>query len=208
MTPSLPDDLDVLARPLTYLTWEVRSADGAEHAVSIYDSTSALLTVNEPAQKVEWKREAMGDLTALRAGTVDQTLLQPAGDDTRIDWGYVYVAADSSQARAAMGWSRELLERFVELGIAPRSRRRPRAPRGQRPRAVPGVRLRPGKGRRRAGLAAPDDRLRRDLRDQVPRPEAATVLAKGRRRARRPPQERPSRIMPAWSVAARHSTAS
>ena len=27
MTPSLPDDLDVLARPLTYLTWDVRSVD-------------------------------------------------------------------------------------------------------------------------------------------------------------------------------------
>ena len=28
MTPALPDDLDVLARPLTYLTWDVRSVDG------------------------------------------------------------------------------------------------------------------------------------------------------------------------------------
>src|SRR5579883_3237886 len=98
MTPSLPDDLDVLARPLTYLTWGVRSIDGAAHAVSIYDSTSALLAVNTPEQRVEWRREAIADLTALRAGTVDQTLLQPAGDDTRIDWGYVYVAASSEQA--------------------------------------------------------------------------------------------------------------
>ncbi len=93
MTPSLPDDLDVLARPLTYLTWSVRSVDGAAHVVSIYDSTSSLLAVHAPAQQVQWKREAIGDLTALRAGTVAQTLLQPAGDDTRIDWGHVYVAA-------------------------------------------------------------------------------------------------------------------
>ena len=28
LTPALPDKLDVLARPLTYLTWEVRSVDG------------------------------------------------------------------------------------------------------------------------------------------------------------------------------------
>ena len=34
MTPALPDDLDVLARPLTYLTWDVRSADGGSHAVA------------------------------------------------------------------------------------------------------------------------------------------------------------------------------
>ena len=100
MTPSLPDDLDVLARPLTYLTWDVRSVDGVEHEISIYDGTGALLTVNEPDQKVESRRETSGDLTVLRAGTVDQTLLQPAGDDTRIDWGYVYVAASSARAKA------------------------------------------------------------------------------------------------------------
>ena len=57
LTPALPDDLDVLARPLTYLTWDVRSVDGAAHVVSIYDSTSALLAVNTPDQKVEWARE-------------------------------------------------------------------------------------------------------------------------------------------------------
>ncbi len=115
-TPSLPDDLDVLARPLTYLTWDVRSADGKNHEVSLYESTSALLTVNEPSQKVEWKREAMGDLTALRAGTVDQTLLQPAGDDTRIDWGYVYLAAPTAQTSSAIGASSELAAGFAERG--------------------------------------------------------------------------------------------
>jgi hypothetical protein len=119
MTPSLPDDLDVLARPLTYLTWQVRSSDGAEHAVSIYDSTSALLTVNEPGQKVETRREAIGDLSALRAGAVAQTLLQPAGDDTRINWGHVYVAAPSSQAKAATGRSPALQRSFIERGMLP-----------------------------------------------------------------------------------------
>ena len=51
MTPALPADLDVLARPLTYLTWDVRSVDGIAHAISIYDSTSALLAVNSPTRK-------------------------------------------------------------------------------------------------------------------------------------------------------------
>jgi Domain of unknown function (DUF4965)/Domain of unknown function (DUF5127)/Domain of unknown function (DUF1793)/Domain of unknown function (DUF4964) len=119
MTPALPEDLEVLARPLTYLTWEVRSVDGAEHAVSIYDSTSALLAVNTPAQKVEWARQTMGPLVALRAGTVDQTLLQPAGDETRIDWGYVYTAAPAVDARAAIGDGGALAGSFVERGVLP-----------------------------------------------------------------------------------------
>ncbi len=101
MTPALPDDLDVLARPLTYLSWDVRSVDGIAHVVSIYDSTSGLLAVNEPGQKVQWDRPATTGMTAMRVGTVDQTLLRPAGDDTRIDWGYAYVAAPARESQGA-----------------------------------------------------------------------------------------------------------
>ena len=55
----------------------------------------------------------------LRVGTVDQTLLQPAGDDTRIDWGHAYVAAPAAQAQAAIGASATLLDRFVNRGDLP-----------------------------------------------------------------------------------------
>ncbi len=119
MTPALPDDLDVLARPLTYLTWEVRSLDRAGHTVSIYESTSALLAVNTPDQQVDWTRVPVRDMTVLGVGTVDQTLLQPAGDETRIDWGYAYAAAPSGQSRATIGASAELLKSFVEHGTLP-----------------------------------------------------------------------------------------
>jgi len=103
MTADLPHDLDVLARPLSYLTWSVKSVDGRPHAVSVYDSTSSQLAVNTADQPVTWQREAMGPLTALRVGTEAQTLLRPAGDDTRIDWGYAYAVAPSADAKAAIG---------------------------------------------------------------------------------------------------------
>ncbi len=115
MTPALPDDLDVLARPLTYLTWTVQSVDGRAHEVAIYDSTSALLAVNEPDQEVEWSRETTkGKLTLLRVGTSDQTLLRPSGDDTRIDWGYAYASAPMS--RSAIGPNEAMLKSFVDSG--------------------------------------------------------------------------------------------
>ena len=40
-TPALPNDLDVLARPVTYLTWDVKSVDGQADKVSLYDSVSS-----------------------------------------------------------------------------------------------------------------------------------------------------------------------
>jgi len=119
MTPALPHDLDVLTRPLSYITWQVRSTDGAEHKVSIYDSTSSQLAVNAPDQKVRWEREAMGELTALRVGTEQQPLLAPAGDDARIDWGYAYSAAPRSQATAAIGADDALTKAFVGGGPLP-----------------------------------------------------------------------------------------
>ena len=43
MTPALPNDLDVMSRPETYVTWTVQSRDGKHHAVSLYFDASAQL---------------------------------------------------------------------------------------------------------------------------------------------------------------------
>src|SRR5580658_678415 len=119
MRPALPDDLEAMALPLSYITWEVRSKDGQPHAVSIYDSTSSQLAVNHGEEKVAWSREKAGNLTALRVGTVNQNVLGSSGDDHRIDWGYAYAAASSSQAKAAIGADKTLLDAFVTFGSLP-----------------------------------------------------------------------------------------
>lgn len=116
MTAALPDDLEVLTRPLTYITWDVKSIDGKPHAVSIYHSVSSALAVETTDQKVQWSRETMGLLTALKVGTVEQTLFLPAGDDTRIDWGYAYSVAPSAQSLSVVGSSNALLKSFVDQG--------------------------------------------------------------------------------------------
>ena len=45
MTAALPDDLDLLSRPVTYVIWSAQSADGKSHDVSVYFDASAELTV-------------------------------------------------------------------------------------------------------------------------------------------------------------------
>lgn len=119
MTAALPHDLDVLTRPVGYITWTVRSTDGSAHSVSLYDSTSSELAVNTPDEPVVWAREPMGALTALKVGTEDQPIFQTAGDDVRIDWGYAYAAAPNAQAKAAIGANEALLGRFVAQGDLP-----------------------------------------------------------------------------------------
>ena len=116
LRPALPGDLEAMALPLSYITWEIRSADGQSHAVSLYDSTSSQLAVNKTSEKVEWAREKAGNLTALRVGTVDQRVLGSSGDDHRIDWGYAYAAALSSQAQAAIGADESKRAEFLSGG--------------------------------------------------------------------------------------------
>ncbi len=119
MTAALPSDLSVFSRPLSYLTWDVHSVDGATHQVSIYDSTSSRLAVNEPGEPVTWSRVAAGDLSVMRAGTQAQPILGSAGDDHRINWGYAYVAAPTAQASAVIGANKVLLDQFIQSGNLP-----------------------------------------------------------------------------------------
>ena len=119
MTPALPNDLDALALPLSYITWQVRSVDGKNHDVALYDSTSSQLTINRHNEPVEWSRESAGDLTALRIGTVEQPVVGSSGDDHRINWGYAYAAAVGKQSKSAVGANESLLRNFISTGELP-----------------------------------------------------------------------------------------
>jgi len=119
LTPALPYDLEALSLPLSYLTWQVRSIDGKTHQVAIYDSASSQIAVNHPEELVVWKREAAGALTALRVGTLEQAVFNSAGDDHRINWGYLYAAAPTGQSVSTIGADTTLLNSFVTRGTLP-----------------------------------------------------------------------------------------
>jgi Domain of unknown function (DUF4965)/Domain of unknown function (DUF1793)/Domain of unknown function (DUF5127)/Domain of unknown function (DUF4964) len=117
MTPVLPNDVEVMARPVTYVTWRVQSLDGAEHAVSLYFDASAELAVDTPAQQVVASRYQFGGRTALRVGSEQQPILQKAGDSIRIDWGYLYaLPSPGSGADEVITTRRRAREKFAETG--------------------------------------------------------------------------------------------
>jgi Domain of unknown function (DUF4965)/Domain of unknown function (DUF1793)/Domain of unknown function (DUF5127)/Domain of unknown function (DUF4964) len=92
-SPLLIADLALLSRPISYISFAVRSADGQIHAVDLSLEVSTNLAVNANSQQVTTQQYGAGKLTLLKAGTVEQPVLAGKGDDVRIDWGYVYVAA-------------------------------------------------------------------------------------------------------------------
>ncbi|MEI6807746.1 MAG: DUF4965 domain-containing protein [bacterium] len=101
MTAALPDDVDILSRPVTYLTYSFSSMDGKSHDVKFSFDASGELAVNTPNQEVLCTTEAIGSLTALKIGSKEQNVLGKAGDDLRIDWGYLYVSAQAADLASA-----------------------------------------------------------------------------------------------------------
>ena len=118
-TPALPEDMDLLSRPVTYLTYSFRATDGKNHEVSVFFAASGELTVNNTDQNVTWNDASGDSLSVVRMGSKDQPILQKKGDDHRIDWGYLYLAAPA-EATAGYGFAKpaELAVAFSMNGIS------------------------------------------------------------------------------------------
>jgi len=96
-TPSLPSDLDLLSRPVTYLTWKAKSTDGAAHRVEVLLDVDPIISVNDRSQAVVTSRHQTASLHVLSVGSRDQNILNRSGDDLRIDWGYFHLAIPKSE---------------------------------------------------------------------------------------------------------------
>jgi len=117
LTPALPQDIDVLSRPVTYVTYECQSTDGKKHNVETYLDAASELVVNTPEQNVVWSQEKIRGLTTLKVGSKDQQVLRRRGDDVRIDWGYLYVSAPNNQKpEAVQGNAAAVRNAFAKSG--------------------------------------------------------------------------------------------
>ena len=100
LSPVIAEDLDLVSRPLTYVTWSLVSKDGRAHNAEIYFDISGLATVDVKRQQVVSDNKNLGNMKVLRMGSKDQPVLEKSGDDLRIDWGYLYMAAPASDVKS------------------------------------------------------------------------------------------------------------
>jgi hypothetical protein len=115
-TPLLLDDLDLLSRPLTYLTCIARSLDAEPHQVSLYVDMTGEWAVNLPHEWVVWNREARDGLHILSFRSKAQRVLAEAGDHRRIEWGTAFLAVRSERAQAVTGDVDICRDTFVDEG--------------------------------------------------------------------------------------------
>ena len=93
-TPTLPEDLELMARPVSYVDIAVRSIDGKAHRVEAYLDWSTNWVIGTPERQVIWGRHRAGNVEALFVGAAEQRPLGRSGDEVQIDWGYLYLSAE------------------------------------------------------------------------------------------------------------------
>ena len=103
LSPLLPTNLDVMARPVTYLTWDAQAIDGKTHPVTLYFDCTGEWAVNTPDQAINETTTQQNGMLVGKVGTEDQNVLNKSGDDRRIDWGYFYVAVPTNGGGTKQG---------------------------------------------------------------------------------------------------------
>lgn len=91
-SPMLASDLYYSSRPVTYIYISYESTDGAEHTVSARLSFSEELVLNKAGEgRALAESVKIDNVSAIKMGKAGQKVLNRAGDDVRIDWGYFYL---------------------------------------------------------------------------------------------------------------------
>ncbi len=117
-TPAMMSDLDVLSRPVTYLTWTAQATDRGTHQVAILLDVDPVIAVNDRSEQVVSSRNQTSLLDVLSVGSRDQRILNRSGDDLRIDWGYFHLAVPKNEA-STMAIAPQAAEAFAESGKLP-----------------------------------------------------------------------------------------
>jgi hypothetical protein len=117
---SFPEDMDLVSRPVGYMTWSVKSTDGKQHNVDVMLDVDPMITVNTEAEPVVWGRTKTEHMTLLNVGSKDQDELHFSGDRVRADWGYFHIAVPDNEG-AATSVSYDSMTAFSKTGSVAKS---------------------------------------------------------------------------------------
>lgn len=114
--PLFLDDLELISRPVNYISYETRSLDGAAHDVQIYFEASPACAVNTADQQSVGSGYRKNDLLFVRTGSKEQNVLQRKGDQIKIDWGYFYLSTGETGSSQSVGSAMAMRKAFATNG--------------------------------------------------------------------------------------------
>ena len=117
LAPFLMDNLDLMSRPVNYISYDVRSLDGKEHDVQIYFEAApnwVSFLRNQPTEVTAYSQDG---LSFTKMGRTEQNPLGREREATYYtNWGYVYFAADEATSSYGAGDPVAMRAAFVENG--------------------------------------------------------------------------------------------
>lgn len=111
--PLLMHDLDLLARPVNYISYETNSNDGNNHDVELYFEAASNWALNIPYQPAKTESIEKNGLIYLKTGSTEQPVLKKKGDDLRIDWGYFYLVSEKNDTKFNIGSAGKIRSEFI-----------------------------------------------------------------------------------------------
>lgn len=119
LSPLLPDNLEIMTRPVSYLMLACTTADGSPAEIKISASEELCLNLRGEGT-VAGETVAFRGGKAVKMGNTEQKPLWRSGDNVRIDWGYFYLAArgdaDTSFIDGSDGMKYAVLKKTVKPG--------------------------------------------------------------------------------------------
>lgn len=101
-TPLLPDDLELMSRPVSYISYEISYKDDAVHETQVYFDICSEICVDDIAQTVQF---GTTDYSCY-IGKGEQDVLVKFGDENRIDWGNVHILAPGAEYKVVTGFDK------------------------------------------------------------------------------------------------------
>ena len=117
LAPFMMDNLDLMSRPVNYISYDVRSLDGKEHDVQLYFEAApnwVSFLRNQPTEVTAYSQDG---LSFTKMGRTEQNPLGREREATYYtNWGYVYFAANEATSSYGAGDPVAMRAAFVENG--------------------------------------------------------------------------------------------
>ena len=112
-SPLIITDINILSRPVSYISIKTKSQDGKKHLVQLFVSVASAIASDKGKDQMIASGYTTQNLNVLKLGTVEQPILQKSGDDLRIDWGYAYMAANKYHSKQSVQSINEASQDFI-----------------------------------------------------------------------------------------------
>ncbi len=94
-TPLLLDDLYLMTRPVSYISYQLEYKDNEAHDTKVYFDICAECCVDDNNNEVELGKTEY----SIFCGKGEKDILAKPGDDTLIDWGYMHLIAPDTECK-------------------------------------------------------------------------------------------------------------